>query len=106
MVSNSGTLTVRPMSELRQVEVCQCIDDHTTAQQHGISTHRPLSTSFSWFIFRIRPKKELLRDVWVHDSPTTPFGWHLPKIARIYNPACNVQTSHTLLGGFKVCHTL
>ena len=37
----------------------------------GALTHRPLSSSFLWFIFRIlygNPKKELLRGLWVVES--------------------------------------
>ena len=41
-------------------------------------THRPLSSSFLWFIFRIlqgNPKKDLLRGLWVHSQPQKEASW-------------------------------
>ena len=63
-------------------------------------THRPLSSSFLWFIFRIQkgnPKKELLRDLWVEGRGfrvrVRRDSWQLEAACGSFTARLGIQTS-------------
>ena len=58
-----------------------------------IATHRPLSSSFLWFIFRIlsgNPKKELLRGLWVLLNPSAGYRVQL-RLGSLFRPAWSIR---------------